>query len=130
MFYIHIKGMYSNTELCIKTSTGLSDTFKSEIGVRQGDVLSPNVFKIYINDIVQYISRTKDTDPVSVGQTNLNCLLYADDIVLISRSKHGLQRCLSAVNEFSQAWPLPINMHKTKVLIFNKSGRYMDELCP
>ncbi len=81
--------MYSKTELCVKISTGLTDTSKSDIGVRQGDILSQNLFKIYINDIVQYITSKKDTDPVSVAQTNVNCLLYADDIVLISKSKHG-----------------------------------------
>ncbi len=84
-------------------------------------------FKIYINDIVQYITRTNGIDPVSVGQTNLNCLLYAaaDDIVLISRSKHGLQKCLNAVNEFSQAWHMPINTQKSNIQ--QKQQIYMNE---
>ncbi len=120
LFLNIIKDMYSKTELCVKTSTGMTDPFKSEIGVRQGDVLSPNLFKIYINDIVDYISNTKGTDPVSIGQDSLKCLLYADDIVLIFKSKAGLQKCQDAVNCFSLDWHMPINTQKTKVLIFIK----------
>ncbi len=52
------------------------------------------------------ISNVKGTGPVSVRQSNLNCLLYADDMVLME-SKNRVQNCLDAVNEFSQDWNRP-----------------------
>ena len=78
LFYRIIKSMYSHTELCVKVDTNLvSDTFSSNIGVRQGDNLSPTLFKIFINDIVKEFDET--CAPVALNTTKLNCLLYADD---------------------------------------------------
>ncbi len=45
--------------------------------------------------------------------------------VLISKSKHSLQKCLNAVNGFSQAWHMPINMQKTKVLLTKAADIWM-----
>ena len=57
-------------------------TFKSLVGVRQGDVLSPNLFKIFINDLTTYLSSSPD--PVYLNDTRLDCLMYADDVILLS----------------------------------------------
>ena len=102
--------------------------FKSEIGVRQGDVLSPNFFKIFVNDFPSYLS--KCPDPVNVNGNHLQYLMYADDIVLLSTSSEGLQQRLDGVYRFCKDWCLDLNVSKTKILIFNKAGRLLKEnLC-
>jgi len=84
--------MYSKVKVCVKSSNKLSNFFSSSIGVHQGDVLSPNLFKIFINDLEDHL---KDScRPVNLGSTKLSCLLYADDIVLLSETAEGLQNCL------------------------------------
>jgi hypothetical protein len=53
LFYNIIKNMYQKTELCVKTDrSNVTDSFSSNIGVRQGDNLTPNLFKLFITEIL------------------------------------------------------------------------------
>ena len=65
----------------------------SKVGVRQGDASSPNLFKIFINDLPSYLNDT--ADPVRVINLPLSCLMYADDIVLLSTTAASLQEKLN-----------------------------------
>ena len=51
---------------------------------------------------------------------NINSLLYADDLVILSRSKTALQNCLNALSLYCDKWRLKINLKKTKIIIFQK----------
>ena len=51
--------------------------------------------------------------------------MYADDIVLLSDSADGLQKLLNSLLQFCQRRNLKVNVAKTKVIIFNKSGKYL-----
>ena len=53
---------------------------------------------------------------------NLSCLLYADDLVIFSSSREGLQKSLDAAADFFSKWNLNINYDKTKCITFNKRG--------
>ena len=66
-------------------------------------------------------------EPVNIGNCKLNCLLYADDVVLLSESKYGLQNCLDRLEDYCNNWCLGVNFSKTKVLIFNKSGKLIND---
>ena len=50
--YFAIKALYRNTLNCIKLNGHLSKWFTSLFGVRQGDTLSPTLFNIFINDLM------------------------------------------------------------------------------
>ena len=50
----------------------------------------------------------------------INSLLYADNLVILSRSKTGLQNCLNALSLYCDKWKLKINPKKTKIMIFQK----------
>ena len=49
---------------------------------------------------------------------DLNCLLYADDLILLSESQIGVQRCVSKVEIYGKKWKLNINKKKSKILLF------------
>ncbi|MCG8431127.1 MAG: hypothetical protein MJA29_08130, partial [Candidatus Omnitrophica bacterium] len=61
--------------------------------------------------------------PVSLDSSKFSCLLYADDIVLLSETAEGLQNCLNGLQKFCSSWGLSVNLKKTKILVFNKVGK-------
>jgi hypothetical protein len=65
------------------------------------------------------------TDSVTLDNTKIPCLLFADDLVLFSNPKEGLQSKLDILNDYCEEWCLGINPKKTKVIIFNKSGKLL-----
>ena len=56
---------------------------------------------------------------------NLVCLIYADDILLLSQSEKGLQNMLQVLHEYAGKNGMALNIKKTKVMIFNKNGRHL-----
>lgn len=75
---------------------------------------------MFVNDIVDLFDST--CDPVHMKDCDINCLLYADDLVLLSESESGLQTCLNRISDYTK-WKMKINIKKTKIMIFNKSGK-------
>ena len=53
----------------------------------------------------------------------VTCLLYADDLVILSETKEGLQRSLDSLSQFTQKWHLEVNTKKTKCLTFAQGRR-------
>ena len=84
--------MYSCSVLRVNMDTNLSNCFKFEIGVKQLDNLSPTLFSIFINDSVNIFDES--CHPVYLGSESINCILYADDLVLMSTKADGLQNFL------------------------------------
>ena len=115
-----IDSMYQNVLYRVKVDGYLSQTISSSIGVKQGCVLSPLLFNLFLSDLPEIFSN--DCHPVELCDLKLNCLMFADDLVLISQSAIGLQKCMNNLNAYCEKWCLTINTDKTKVIIFNKGG--------
>ena len=107
-------------------SEGLLEPFITKVGVKQGCVFSPLLFNLYINKIDNIFDKT--CHPVQINKTDLNCLLWADDLVLVSETKEGLQNSLNKIEDFYNSLGLKINTKKTKVMIFNKKGVKLDKI--
>ena len=99
----------------------LTPKFISKIGVKQGDTLSTILFNLYINDLPNIFS-FDGNDPTVVGHTPINCLIYADNLVIMSTSAEGLQQCLNKLATYCNKWKLQVNLKKTKVILFNRQG--------
>ena len=56
-------------------------------------------------------------------ECEISCLPYADDLILLSQSENGLQICLDRLNCYLKKWKMKINIKKTKIIVFNKSGK-------
>ena len=71
-----LKSLYDNTLSCVKLSRGLTNSFKSSVGVRQGCNLSPILFNIFINDLIELFSPSDHACfPVKLKSVSLNCML-------------------------------------------------------
>ena len=130
---IVIQNLYKNAKSCVREGFNCSDFFTSNIGVRQGENLSPLLFSIFLNDLVDFLSHSYNglTDICNISHLvfddseievffKLYLLLYADDTVILAESAAELQSSLNAMYLYCQSWNLKVNADKTKVVIFSK----------
>jgi hypothetical protein len=113
-FYNLIKNMYSRVSLSVQCGYHLTPEFPSNVGVRQGDNLSPTLFNIFINDIPNLFGA--ECKPAMLGDLTIPCLLYADDLVIFSESKPGMELALNNVHKYCNLWGLQVNTSKTKYM--------------
>ncbi len=88
--YNVIKCAYTGSLYSVKTMCGITNSFISSTGVKQGCTRSPTLSNIYQNDIHEIFDST--CDPVELGGMIFNYLSWADDMVIISKSKAGLHK--------------------------------------
>ena len=100
----------------IRLPSGTTHFFPSTIGLKQGYNLSPILFINNIGDI----SDQDQCQPPSILKLFLNHLLYADDLVLISETKNGLQQCLNKLQKYCEKNRITVNNKKTSVMIVHK----------
>ena len=119
--------MYSSVKSCVRHLHCLSDFFDSEIVLFQGEILSPILFSLFINDIESSL-RGNTMGNITLEQITIYLLMFADDAVLISDSKDGLQNLLVQFEIYCNKWQLTVNVEKTKIMIFQKGGRIPNDI--
>ena len=102
---------YTQQTFIVRWGCTLSLDFKVINGVRQGGILSPYFFNLYINDLS--ISLTKTAVGCYVNESCINHLIYADDCVLMAPSPAALQELLHTCHMFAQYHDLTFNVKKT-----------------
>lgn len=122
-----IKSIYENVKSQVKHNNILSIKFTCNLGVRQGECLSPFLFSICINDLEDEL-RINGVNGVIIDLLQLLALLYADDVTLIATTAEDLQKALQVLETYCDRWKLTVNEAKTKVVVFRKSGRLPNNL--
>jgi hypothetical protein len=114
-----LKNISKKVESCVRVNQNFTDWINLETGVRQGCVLSPLLYALFINGLVSKLREAKLGVPLTEEKT-LEVLLFADDIVLIAENKHKLQKMLNIVAEYAKKWRFEINPTKSGVVVFGK----------
>jgi hypothetical protein len=76
----------------------MTNTFETNIGVKQGCILNPTLFSLYINDLIDHFG--PECEPLELNRKPISCLLYADDIILLSESAKGLQKSFDLLKTY------------------------------
>ncbi len=121
-----IMNMYSEAKSCICNNNELSDFFPCNIGVSQGENLSPLPFSIFLNELEQFLTTDSKGINVEYSHEHLDCfikifaLLYANDTILLCESPEDQQKMLNLLHKYCDRWKLQVNSSKTKIMIFSK----------
>ena len=109
---------YSKLSFAVKWNNKLSVQLTVGSGVRQGSCLSPAVFNAFMNI---FITKLKlQGIGCHISTMFIGCLLYADDVILISPSVAGLQAMLDKCSEISRLLSLSFNVSKCHCLVIGK----------
>ena len=110
---------YSNLTSIVKWNSSYSFSFSVPSGVRQGGVLSPHLFAIYVDDLI--LALRKLNVGCHIIDLFLSCIVYADDICLLAPSRSALQLLLDTCENYGIIWCLSYNPSKSRIMHFGKN---------
>ena len=117
-FVNFLKCIYAITKFKIWTGEEYSEDFETHIGLKQGCLMSPVLFSMYINDLHDYLE-----GGLFVDDLNIRVLLYADDIVILSDDVVILQQMIGKLEEYCSLWNMEVNLEKSAIMVFRKGGK-------
>ena len=107
---------YFNQSCCVKWCSSTSKQFSINNGVKQGGVLSPLLFNIYLDVLLEKLR--KCGYGCHIGNSYMGSFAYADDIVLLSPTVASLQAQLDICEHFSNIYNIKFNTSKSKLLVY------------
>ncbi len=110
---------YSNLSASVKWNGEYSTVFNVTKGTRQGSILSPYFFNIFLNDLL--VDLKSSNYGVSIGNLLFNSYAYADDVTVFSATACGLQKLIDTCYVYSRKWRFKFGIKKTKYMCIGKS---------
>ena len=103
---------HTGQEATVRTGHGTTDWFQIGKGVHQGGILSPCLFNLYAEYIMQNAELDETQARIKIAERKINNLSYVDDITLMAQSKEELKSLLMKVKEESEKVDLKFNIQK------------------
>ena len=111
-----IEALYKNASSAVLLGSQVGDYFKTPVGVRQGCLLSPVLFNLFLENIMRETLH-EFTPSISIGGRPLCNLRFADDIDLIAGSNQELQDLTDRLTSRATAHGMEVSSEKSKVLV-------------
>ena len=119
---------YSNQKMLVRWGSTMSDSFTVSNGVRQGGILSPYLFNVYMDALS--IRLKKHYAGCKIANKIINHLFYADDLVLLCPSHRGLQDLLKTCENYASVVMIRRSklLNKAAVPPFKLSNETLNEV--
>ena len=113
----HLRILYAGQEATVRTGHVITDWFQIGEGVCKDYILSPCIFNLYAEYIMQNAGLHEAQVGIKISRRDINNLRYADDTTLMAESKEELKSLVMTVQEESKKVGLKLNIQKTKFMV-------------
>ena len=122
-----MQSFYLDSRACVRVRNDVSEWFPVNVGLRQGCVMSPWLFNVYMDGVVRELNVRvfgKGLELLSAngGRFEINQLLFADDTALVADSEEKLCRLVSEFGRVCETRKLRVNLGKSKVMRCSRYG--------
>lgn len=112
--------LYTSQKSRCKWGNSVSPQFSVSNGVKQGGVLSPHLFNVYIDVL---LNRVKESNVgCYMGHMFMGCFGYADDVILLCPSVQAVDKMLEVCDQFSCDFNVKFNAGKSKLIVYSKEN--------
>ena len=108
-----LQSLYAGQEATVRTGHVTTNWFQIEKGVCQGCILSPYLFNLYTEYIIQNARLDEAQAGIKIARRNISNLRHVDDTTLMAENEEELKSLLMKVKEGSEKVGLKINIQKT-----------------
>ena len=121
-----IMNMYISQKMQVRFSNVLSSQFTVGNGVKQGGVLSPILFTVYLDSLIKTLKQRNIG--CKIGNKFLGVFGYADDLTLLCPTLSGLEEMLNVCEDFAKDYNILFNASKSKLMYFGKNNLNCENL--
>lgn len=119
------KEMYEETRVKIRTDSGTTREFWTTKGVRQGCVLSPLLFNLYIAKLEEELCK-RNIGGTKILNKRIWTLAYADDMALLANNREAMVDVLGTLRKYLKERDLILSAEETKIIVISKNGKKKD----
>jgi len=120
MHWLFLVNWYRNSSAQVKWNKTLSYSFRIAKGMRQGSLLSPSLFNIFINELLEKLR--KKSCGASISDFHFTTAAFADDISLVSATVSGLQDLINECCSYAELWRFKFGLEKSQCVTVGPSS--------
>ena len=116
-----IEQLYDKATSGVQMNGSIGEWFRTTVGVRQGCLLSPTLFNIFLERIMSDALEEHD-GKVSIGGRNITNLRFAADIDVLAEEQQGLEALVESLDKTCTRYKMEISTEKTKLMTNSANG--------